>query len=96
LTPAGTDFALIRLPVKVRIRSTPREQEVDGIRLDRFTPGTVRDVSPVLAAWLVAERYADLEMRQSVSDEMEDFSGVKDTITPSTADDRPRRRSTDR
>jgi hypothetical protein len=82
--------------VKVRIRRTPREQEIDGVRLDRFRPGTVRDVSPVLGAWLIAERYAEPEMRTSVSDDLEDFSGVKDSVTLSTADDRPRRRSTDR
>jgi hypothetical protein len=82
--------------VKVRILKTPREQEIDGVRLDRFRPGTVRDVSPVLGAWLIAERYGEPEMRKSVSDDLEDFSGVKDSVTPSTADDRPRRRSTDR
>jgi hypothetical protein len=82
--------------VKVRIRRTPLEREVDGVRLDRFRPGTVRDVSPILGAWLVAERYAEPEMRRSVSDDLEDFSGVKDTTTRSTADDRPRRRASDR
>ena len=82
--------------MKVRIRQTPREPEVDGVRLDRFRPGTVRDVSPILGAWLVAERYAEPEMRKSVVNDMEDFSGVKDAITPATAHDRPRRRRSDR
>jgi hypothetical protein len=82
--------------VKVRIRRTPLESEVDGVRLDRFRPGTVRDVSPILGAWLVAERYAEPEMRKGVSNDLEDFSGVKDSATSMTADDRPRRRRTDR
>jgi hypothetical protein len=84
--------------VKVRIRSTPVETEVDGVRLDTFKPGTVRDVSPILGAWLIAERYADAEMRRSVRNDGEDFSGLKDNATTlqATADDRPRRRSTDR
>lgn len=56
----------------------------------------MREVSPILGAWLIAERYAEPEMRQSVSDDLEDFSGVKDTATRSTADDRPRRRASDR
>jgi hypothetical protein len=82
--------------VKVRIRRTPREAEVDGVRLDRFKPGTVRDVSPILGAWLVAERYAEPEMRRGVGDDVEDFSGVTNSATPMTAAERPRRRFTDR
>ena len=82
--------------MKVRIRRTPVESEVDGVRLDRFRAGTVRDVSPLLGAWLVAERYAEPEMRRSVCDELDDFSGVKDAATPAIADNRPRRRSNDR
>ena len=31
--------------MKVRIKKTPREDEVDGVRLDRLEPGTVREVS---------------------------------------------------
>jgi hypothetical protein len=88
--------AIVGLVVKVRIRRTPRESEVDGVRLDRFRPGTVRDVSPILGAWLVAERYAEPEMRKSVVDDMEDFSGVKDIVTPAEVDDRLRRRRNDR
>jgi hypothetical protein len=51
--------------VKVRIKSCPTEPELDGVRLDGFAPGTVRDVSPSLGSWLVAQGYADLEMRQT-------------------------------
>jgi hypothetical protein len=82
--------------VKVRITETPRESEVDGVRLDRFNPGDVREVSTILGAWLIAERYAVPEMRKTVNEYEEDFSRVKDTATREMADDRPRRRRTDR
>ena len=51
--------------VRVRIRKTPAQREMDGVKLDRFAPGSVRDVSPSIAAWLIAEGYADPEMRMS-------------------------------
>jgi hypothetical protein len=38
---------------------------MDGVKLDRFAPGSVRNVSPSIAAWLIAEGYADPEMRMS-------------------------------
>jgi hypothetical protein len=82
--------------VKVRIKMTPLESEIDGVRLDRFKAGTVRDVSPILGAWLIAERYADPEMRRSVETGEEHFTGVQDKATRSTADDRPHRRQNDR
>ena len=81
--------------MKVRITSTPREPELDGLRLDVFKPGTVRDVSPILGTWLVAERYAEPEMRRSVQDHEEDFSTVPDIHTRDMAEDHPRRRSDD-
>jgi hypothetical protein len=80
--------------VKVRIRQTPRETEIDGLPLDGFRPGTVRDVSPILGAWLVAERYAEPEMRRSVGESGEDFSELKDFFTRSS-DQGPHRRSND-
>ena len=49
--------------MKVRIRKTPVEREMDGIKLDRLAPGAVRDVSTSLASWLIVEGYADPEMR---------------------------------
>ena len=82
--------------MKVRISNTPRESEVDGIRLDRFKAGDVREVSPILGAWLVAEGYAQPEMRKTVKEYEEDSSNVEDPATQATADDRPRRRRTDR
>jgi len=51
--------------VKVRIKETPRVREIDGIRLDDMRPGTIREVSPTVGAWLVAEGYGEPEMRQS-------------------------------
>ena len=49
--------------MKVRIRKTPAEPELDGVRLDNMQPGTVREVSPSIGSWLIAERYAEPEMR---------------------------------
>lgn len=73
----------------------PREHDVDGLVLDRLRTGTVVEVSPTVGSWLIAEGYADPEMRQSAREEI-DFS---DRVKParSTAHERtPRRRSTDR
>jgi hypothetical protein len=81
--------------VKVRIRETPRERELDGVPLDRLRPGAVRDVSVGLGTWLVAERYADVEMRHDVRNEAEDFSDVKDIRTPFRDPNAPRRRQGD-
>jgi hypothetical protein len=78
--------------VKVRIKKTPREDEVDGIRLDRLEPGTVREVSASVGSWLIAERYAEPEMRRSSGDE--EYASVKDLREQ--ANDCPRRRRTDR
>ena len=50
--------------MKVRITRKPVEREVDGVNLDRLAPGAVRDVSMSLASWLIAEGYAQPEMRQ--------------------------------
>jgi hypothetical protein len=72
---------------------TPREMEIDGVRLDGFRPGTVRDVSPLLGAWLIAEQYAEPEMRKGVGESAADFTDVKDSVTQ--ANDGPKRRSND-
>jgi len=47
----------------------PIEHEMDGVQLDRLTPGRVCDVSSSLGSWLLAERYAELEMRSPVGEE---------------------------
>jgi hypothetical protein len=58
---------------------------MDGIRLDHLDPGTVREVSPTIGAWLMAEGYGVLEMRnpahkdqRSPSHTNKQFSGFKD------------------
>ena len=51
--------------MRVRIKTRPLEPDVDGVSLDSFTVGTVRDVSTSLGSWLVAQGYADLEMRSA-------------------------------
>jgi hypothetical protein len=53
--------------VKIRIKKTPAERDIDGVSLKGMTPGTVRDVSAVLGSWLITEGYADSEMRQARS-----------------------------
>jgi hypothetical protein len=80
--------------VKVRIRETPRLDELDGIRLDSLKPGTVREVSSSIAAWLIAERYAVPEMRHDADNDDERLFGGHEPR--GTANDGPRRRSTDR
>jgi hypothetical protein len=81
--------------VKVRITETPRQTEIDGVRLDGLRPGMVRHVSSSIGAWLIAEHYAEPEMRRDVGirDEEADFFGVRDTRA--SASDGPRRRHDD-
>jgi hypothetical protein len=80
--------------VKVRINRTPVEEELDGVRLDNMRPGTVREVSPSIGSWLIAERYADPEMRNQQIRE-EDFL-VKQLDRVSDPANCPRRRSYER
>ena len=81
--------------VRVRITRKPLEREVDGVSLDRMLPGSIREVSSTMAAWLIAEGYAEPEMRRDARDESQEFSGMPPPIT--FARDAPRRRrSTDR
>ena len=81
--------------MKVRIRETPRQSEIDGVRLDGLRPGMVRHVSASIGAWLIAEHYAEPEMRSDPGspDEEADFFGVRDTRE--SASDGPRRRRDD-
>jgi len=46
---------------------------VDGVQLEHLFPGTVRDVSTSLGTWLVAQGYAELEMRHSLGDSSDPF-----------------------
>jgi hypothetical protein len=80
--------------VKVRIRKTPAEEELDGVRLDNMKPGTVREVSSSIGSWLIAQRYAEPEMRNEQTHE-EDFL-VKQPNVRDRANDCPHRRSYER
>ena len=80
--------------MKVRIRRTPDVVEVDGVRVDDMKPGSVREVSSSIGAWLIAERFAVPEMRRDRRMHEEDF-----LLRSDRADDRlrkgPRRRRHD-
>ena len=56
--------------MKVRIKKKPDEREMDGVNLDCLAPGIVRDVSPSIGSWLVAEGYAEPEMRRTERDDL--------------------------
>ena len=83
-------------PLRVRIRKTPVEQEVDGVQLDHLTPGRVRDVSASLGSWLLAEGYADLEMRSSATVDGGDFTAPPRERGASTIAGAPRQFAADR
>jgi hypothetical protein len=91
VSPAGTQWVI----VKVRIRKTPNLEEIDGVRLDDMKAGTIREVSPSIGSWLIAERFAEPEMRHDIRAHQDDF-----LVQHDTADDRvnrsPRRRRHDR
>ena len=77
------------------MQQTPRERELDGIRLDGLQPGMVRDVWPTIGLWLIAQGYAAPEMRADSRDEDLEYIGLK--AHRDVAHDRRRhRRSTDR
>ena len=80
--------------VRVRITEKPRERELDGISLDRLERGTVKEVSPSIGSWLIAEGYADPEMRHESTEENQDL-GRFGPMVRDRADERPRRRRTD-
>jgi hypothetical protein len=81
--------------VKVRIRKTPEEEELDGVRLDSMRPGVVREVSPSIGAWLIVERYAVPEMRRDAQLHEEDFLGHTERDSSANLSGRPRRRRND-
>ncbi len=77
--------------MKVRIKEAPADREVDGINLERFTAGSVRDVAATTAAWLIAEGYAEPEMRD-VPLEEEQFYAVRPEPVPIANERRQRGR----
>ena len=80
--------------MKVRIKETPREPEVDGVHLDGLARGTVREVSPSIGSWLITQGYAEPEMRQASREENQDLSGFK-RVRDSANERNRHRRSTD-
>jgi hypothetical protein len=50
---------------------------MDGIRLDHLDPGAVREVSPAIGSWLMAEGHAVLEMRNLTHNDQRDHSHEK-------------------
>lgn len=52
-------------------------------------------MSPALASWLVAERYADVEMRHDARTYEDDFSDMRDSAVPTLGADAPHRRFND-
>ena len=81
--------------MKVRIRKTPDVTEVDGVYVGDMKPGSVREVSSSIGSWLIAEGFADPEMRREFRTHEEDF-----LVGRATAADRvtraPRRRRNER
>lgn len=78
--------------MRIRIKATPYEREIDGVKLSTLTPGSVRDVSSTLGLWLIAQGYAQPEMREESSRE----NSAPDSHTHSANDQGLRRRYTDR
>ena len=63
--------------MKVRITEKPREHEVDGVHLDGLARGNVREVSSSVGSWLIAQGYAEPEMRQQSGEENQDLAGIR-------------------
>ena len=80
--------------MRVRIKVTPKEDELDGVRVGNLESGSVREVSMSIGSWLIAEGYAEPEMRQEARLEDMDYSGPRNRRD--SAPEHPRRRSTDR
>lgn len=51
--------------MRVRIKTTPDEREIDGVQLKNLAPGSVHDVSSSIGSWLIAQGYAAPEMRRN-------------------------------
>jgi hypothetical protein len=76
--------------VRVRIKRTPKEREIDGVSLEGLYAGAVREVSPLVASWLIAEEYAEPEMREAT--DRDDFGEYFRPIRyPISANDRRRK-----
>jgi|KBSSwiStaDraftv2_1062776.scaffolds.fasta_scaffold712203_1 hypothetical protein len=79
--------------MRLRIRKTPAEKDVDGVQLDGLAPGLVCEFSASVGSWLIAKGYAVPEMRSAErqiygADQPRDFADDKRRT--------PRRRHDDR
>ena len=82
-----------RWELRVRIKATPKEREIDGVSLKGFHPGEVREVSPLVGSWLIAEEYAEPEMRRPASSDDELDGYLKWSAPRSPGRERRRQRS---
>lgn len=81
------------MAMRVRIRATPKEQEIDGVSLKAMQPGETREVSPLVGSWLIAEGYAEPEMRRPAASEDEFNSHLSWVATRSHERERRRKKS---
>ena len=77
--------------MRIRIKARPHESEIDGVALSTLVPGCVLDMSSSLGLWLIAQGYAQPEMRE----EARGTSSTGDPIDWAN-DSGPRRRYSDR
>lgn len=82
--------------MKVRIRKTPDVIEVDGVHVGDMQPGSVREVSSSIGSWLIAEGFADPEMRREFRTHEEDFLVGRATASDRGIKRAPRRRRNER
>ena len=82
--------------MRVRIKKTPTEQEVDGVKLDQLPAGAVREVSSSIGAWLIAAGYAEPEMRKPRPEESDMLFTAEPPTNPVNPPKRRRRSDLDR
>lgn len=64
---------------------------MDGVSLEGLVPGAIREVSMSVGTWLMAQGYAELEMRQQAEWPEGDQKRASFTDVAHVADDRRRR-----
>jgi len=79
--------------MRLRIRKTPAEKDVDGVQLDGLAPGIVCEFSASVGSWLIAKGYAVPEMRSTERqtygvDQSRDFADDKRRTPRHRHDDR--------
>jgi hypothetical protein len=78
------------------MRKTPDEEELDGVRLDHMSPGSIWEVSASLGSWLIVEGYAVPEMRHDMQPHEEDFLMPRETAADGGFKRTPHRRRNER